>query len=209
MKQSVAEKQLKGVLNLVLTCNRARTVDAMARAVESQLPALVPCDECRWEPCPRDSSDAPPPAYPLRWRAGHPRTVMGRISIDLVPGEECPVSIVLLRSGRDFDHRDRDLADLLRPHLAQALESLQTRIRMERPREWLSASGLSGRECEVMLLLATGATNRQIGTKLGLSPRTVQRHVAGIFKKLGVTTRTAAAAALNGNGSFRLRSGHW
>jgi DNA-binding NarL/FixJ family response regulator len=126
--------------------------------------------------------------------------VEARIVIDLLPTAACRVSIVLIRRGSDFGDQDRELAELLRPHLIQAVEATRTRIRLERPPEWFSSAGLSGRESEVMLLLATGATNGQIGAELGLSPRTIQRHVAGIFKKLGVTTRTAAAAALNGVG---------
>src|SRR5690606_34005394 len=54
---------------------------------------------------------------------------------------------------------------------------------------------LTGRELEVLRILAAGATNRSIGEQLAISERTVDRHVSNIFDKLGVTSRTEAAAS--------------
>ncbi len=54
--------------------------------------------------------------------------------------------------------------------------------------------GLSPRELEVLALLARGDTNRAIAGRLGISERTVDRHVSNIFDKLGVATRAEAAA---------------
>jgi DNA-binding NarL/FixJ family response regulator len=54
---------------------------------------------------------------------------------------------------------------------------------------------LTDRESEVLLWVARGKTNRDIGEILGMSPRTVNKHLEHIFEKLGVETRTAAAAA--------------
>ena len=51
---------------------------------------------------------------------------------------------------------------------------------------------LTQRELEVLRLAARGHTNRAIGLKLGISDRTVQGHLANIFGKLGVATRTEA-----------------
>jgi ATP/maltotriose-dependent transcriptional regulator MalT len=56
------------------------------------------------------------------------------------------------------------------------------------------ASGLTGRESQVLRLVATGATNRAIAAELFLSEKTVARHVANIFLKLGVSSRAAATA---------------
>lgn len=53
---------------------------------------------------------------------------------------------------------------------------------------------LSPREMEVLRLVAEGYPNRQIADALCLSPATVARHLANIYHKLGVSTRTAAAA---------------
>jgi DNA-binding CsgD family transcriptional regulator len=54
--------------------------------------------------------------------------------------------------------------------------------------------GLSGRELEVLRLLASGRTNRAIAAELVVSEHTVARHVQNIFRKLGVSSRTAATA---------------
>ena len=54
--------------------------------------------------------------------------------------------------------------------------------------------GLSTREAEVLRLVAAGQTNRAIASALGISERTVDRHVSNIFVKLGVTSRAAATA---------------
>lgn len=53
---------------------------------------------------------------------------------------------------------------------------------------------LTARESEVLLWLARGKTNREIGQILGTSPRTVNKHLEQIYKKLEVENRTAAAA---------------
>jgi DNA-binding NarL/FixJ family response regulator len=51
---------------------------------------------------------------------------------------------------------------------------------------------LSEREREVLHLAAGGRTNKQIGAALHLSDRTVQNHLANIYAKLGVASRTEA-----------------
>ena len=56
------------------------------------------------------------------------------------------------------------------------------------------AGDLTPREVEVLRLLATGATNREIADTLVISDKTVARHVANMFTKLNVSTRTAATA---------------
>ena len=54
---------------------------------------------------------------------------------------------------------------------------------------------VTGREADVLLWIANGKTNREIGQILEMSPRTVNKHLEQIFKKLGVENRTSAAAA--------------
>ena len=52
---------------------------------------------------------------------------------------------------------------------------------------------VAGREAEVLRLLARGLANKQIGTQLGISERTVKAHVGSVFRRIGVADRTSAA----------------
>jgi DNA-binding NarL/FixJ family response regulator len=54
--------------------------------------------------------------------------------------------------------------------------------------------GLTAREVEVLALVATGKTNREVAAALVISEHTVARHVQNILAKLGVSSRTAAGA---------------
>jgi DNA-binding response OmpR family regulator/DNA-binding CsgD family transcriptional regulator len=62
------------------------------------------------------------------------------------------------------------------------------------PTEFGKKLGLTSREGEVLSWLSKGKTNRDIAQILGLSPRTVDKHLEQIYAKLGVENRTAAAA---------------
>ena len=53
---------------------------------------------------------------------------------------------------------------------------------------------LTPRELEVLRHVAAGHTNRDIGERLGISERTVERHVSNFFDKMGVSSRAAATA---------------
>jgi DNA-binding response OmpR family regulator len=64
----------------------------------------------------------------------------------------------------------------------------------ETPSEFSTELGLTSREGEVLSWLSKGKTNRDIAQILGLSPRTVDKHLEQIYSKLGVENRTAAAA---------------
>jgi DNA-binding CsgD family transcriptional regulator len=55
-------------------------------------------------------------------------------------------------------------------------------------------SDLTPREVEVLRVLASGARTSDIAAKLGIAERTVKAHLAGIYQKLGVESRTAAVA---------------
>jgi ATP/maltotriose-dependent transcriptional regulator MalT len=57
-----------------------------------------------------------------------------------------------------------------------------------------AAGGLTGRELQVLRLVAAGQTNRSIAAELFLSERTVERHMSNILTKLGVSSRAAATA---------------
>ena len=66
--------------------------------------------------------------------------------------------------------------------------------RLARLAESPAPGGLSRRESEVLSLVAAGKTNRAIAAELVISEKTVARHVSNIFTKLGLSSRTEAAA---------------
>jgi DNA-binding NarL/FixJ family response regulator len=57
-----------------------------------------------------------------------------------------------------------------------------------------TAGGLTLREVEVLREIAAGKSNRKIAERLGISEKTVARHVSNIFTKLGLSSRAAATA---------------
>ncbi len=77
---------------------------------------------------------------------------------------------------------DPDLVVALAEELSSAKERDET------------AETLTERELEVLQLLAFGYTNRDMGTRLFISPDTVKTHLEHIYQKLGATDRTAAVA---------------
>ena len=108
------------------------------------------------------------------------------------------VSFVLNRSGRDFSDRDRACLESIRPHLGN-LFRLSREIEGARASWGVPSAStarvdapLTGREREVLQWLAGGKTDKDIGAILGISPRTVHKHLQRIYEKLGVETRTAA-----------------
>jgi RNA polymerase sigma factor (sigma-70 family) len=73
----------------------------------------------------------------------------------------------------------------------RVLREFERERQEERYREQLA--GLTPREEDILKLLATGESNREIGRRLFISEQTVKNHVASIFKKLQVNDRTKAA----------------
>ena len=121
------------------------------------------------------------------------------LSIALFSSPQALVTVELNRRGRDFDERDRERLELLRPHLAflyrharklaVALPAPQPALQPPPPGNF---SALTLREGQVMHWLACGKTDTEIGALLSISPRTVQKHLEHVYVKLGVETRTAA-----------------
>ena len=73
------------------------------------------------------------------------------------------------------------------PELAR-VESLRTGLENQ------DVHGLTARELEILRVLATGKSNREIAAALVISDHTVRRHIQNIFAKLGVSSRAAATA---------------
>lgn len=78
---------------------------------------------------------------------------------------------------------------------ALPLDLVSAAMRAPEPveRDPAALSSLTGREREIVHLIAEGMTNKEIGRSLGISPATVKAHVERLIAKLGVTDRTQAA----------------
>jgi DNA-binding CsgD family transcriptional regulator len=92
--------------------------------------------------------------------------------------------LVADRQGGPLGRCELDLLALLAPHLREGYRAATV------------GSILTPRQREVLGLVGTGLTNRQVARRLGISPATVRAHLEQSFAKLGVGTRTAAVAAV-------------
>ncbi len=128
---------------------------------------------------PRRENDLPEQLH--RWVAHHERTG--------ARGGEVPP----LREPFVAERESRRLVVRLISERTQRLLLLGEQVTSVSPAA-LERLGLSQREAEVLGWVAAGKTNPEIATILGRSPRTVQHHLEHILRKLGVETRTAAAA---------------
>ena len=109
----------------------------------------------------------------------------GYLTKDLSP-EALQRAVRGIRSG-DLAMSRSMAADVIQ-HLAATTNRSTTAPGLE------EVAGISAREREVLALLAEGLTDREIGERLGISPRTVETHVGSLLSKLGVRNRAQAAA---------------
>jgi DNA-binding CsgD family transcriptional regulator len=117
-------------------------------------------------------------------------------------------NVLVSRRGRPFTDRERDLVQLAARHVAVAVRRIDTGAAIglqSMPRAgWVPLGGevapartpdlLSPREQEVLRLVADGLTDGQVARQLGLSPRTVSKHLERVYARLGVPNRAAAVA---------------
>jgi DNA-binding CsgD family transcriptional regulator len=62
----------------------------------------------------------------------------------------------------------------------------------ERNEAAIRSLGLTARECEILALLASGESNKEMARRLRISPNTVKTHIARLYEKLGVQRRIQA-----------------
>ena len=95
---------------------------------------------------------------------------------------------------------DRETAEIELDTACRAFQRLGARPDVERVRRLIDSlesglpKGLTAREMEVLSLVATGRTNREVSSALMISEHTVARHLQNIFAKIGVSSRTAATS---------------
>lgn len=122
----------------------------------------------------------------------------------LLPARQALIAVAVNRDRWGFSDRDRAVCALLRPLLAQTYRVVTTAAQMEellrrcsgdiRDHPLVTEFQLSEREAEVLYDVAAGMASKQIAAKLGISRRTVDKHVQHAVAKLGVRTRLQAAA---------------
>jgi DNA-binding CsgD family transcriptional regulator len=83
-------------------------------------------------------------------------------------------------------------------HAAAVRQQRRLGVRVTAASRGAGAHGLTQRELDVVKLVGEGYTNAQIAGALFVSIRTVETHLAHIFAKLGVTSRTGILKAING-----------
>jgi len=144
------------------------------------------------EPVPLRLSDVTsartaPPAYD-----GTNMSRLLTIPLAVTPGQLC--AIALLRGGRDFTTRDLQVAHQLQPVLS-GIYALRDRLTQQSPSNTRQDPGirLTTRELAVLNLMADGLIAAAIARRLGISPRTVNKHIEHIYEKLGTHDRTTTA----------------
>ncbi len=92
--------------------------------------------------------------------------------------------------GPDFTDREVEIIRLIRPHLGE--------LHLRRVRELAGEPKLTARQWEVLRLVSLGASNKQIGHRLGVSEATVHKHLEHIFLRVGAGSRTEAVRKFSG-----------
>ncbi|MDX6697478.1 MAG: hypothetical protein QOE65_875 [Solirubrobacteraceae bacterium] len=110
------------------------------------------------------------------------------------------LGVALSNRDRDFTDDERDFVDRARPFLIQGYRNAVAHSGLTRAAagsallDGLGGAGLTPREADVVRLIALGRSNADAAEALGLSVRTVHKHLEHAFSKLGVHTRSEAAA---------------
>lgn len=140
---------------------------------------------------------ATPQTY--RFLAG-PMAGLSQESFTLSAAQKSWLATILQTAGdapavrTDFHDEQMTLSYLGRLGLGEILLRLAPDAPTPSRDELRKELGLTARESEVLSWLSKGKTNRDIAQILGLSPRTIDKHLEQIYAKLGVENRTAAAA---------------
>jgi DNA-binding CsgD family transcriptional regulator len=114
--------------------------------------------------------------------------------------EVIAVNVAFAGRSRSFDAEELDAFELLTQSVAPAVVKggWRSQVRTEPPPPPAvetvrhNESPLTDRQCQVLSLLAVGLSDRAVAVRLGISPRTVEKHVGAALAKTGAASRTAA-----------------
>jgi DNA-binding CsgD family transcriptional regulator len=184
-------RDLTPVLDLFAAAEQARDSDGVRRATVDALARLLGCDRVLWTEVDTRSTAIVAAVEsglgPVDLADGARWDAEGALRIVLAGAGATTIGIALHRDGGDFDDDDEAFLQRLRPLLAFVA------------REALAAPdpvpGLTEREGQILRLVARGSSNDAVGLALGISTRTVEKHLEHVYRKLGVTGRYAAMAS--------------
>ncbi len=142
-------------------------------------------------------------ALPLFRLVYGPMGVHHQIAFTIALGPDRQLAVALSRAAPDYTDDERDLLNRVRPLLISAFRGAVEHTELRRAlaeqgdhAEFVAAlcgQGLTRREAEVVRLVALGRSNQHVADELGVSDRTVGKHLEHAFRKLGVRTRSQAA----------------
>ena len=143
-------------------------------------------------------------ATELYQRVYAPMRVHHQMAFSLPSAPDRIIGVALSRADPDFTDAERDLLNRARPLLIQAfraavehdelLRALAGRTEAADLTGPLRDAGLTPREAQAVEQVARGRSNRDAAAELGVSERTVAKHLERAFGKLGVASRSEAAA---------------
>jgi DNA-binding CsgD family transcriptional regulator len=140
-------------------------------------------------------------ALPLYREVYAPLGVEYQIAFNLPASPDRVLAVALSRRSADYSDAERDFVNRARPFLVQAYLNAIAFQAARAPATELAtplldrllAIGLTRREAQVMRLVALGRSNNHVGEELGISARTVGKHLEHGFRKMGVADRSTAA----------------
>jgi len=120
------------------------------------------------------------------------------VPVHLHPGLISSLNFGRQEQEQDFSERDRAALNFIKPHFKQAYQNAEAATaQTTAASRSLIQFQLTTREAEIGYWLAEGKSNPEIGAIIGISPRTVEKHLENILQKLGAENRTTAAILIS------------
>lgn len=140
----------------------------------------------------------------IAWRSPQAALWLGLVDGITPAGQLSAAVLVALNGDSDqillkLGHLELSVRNMGRVGMSETMLLLEQHAANASVPSRLTDAALTPRETEVLSWLAKGKTNRDIGDILGMSHRTVNKHLEHVFEKLGVETRAAAAALASGH----------
>lgn len=142
-------------------------------------------------------------AIPLYQLVYKPMRVHHQIAFTIASAPDRQLAMVLSRAEPDYSDVERDVLNRVRPLLISAFRAAIAHTELRRSLAQLGdrtvfvaalqAAGLTAREAEVVRLVSLGASNRDAAESLGVSDRTIAKHLERAYPKLDVQSRSQAA----------------